>query len=159
MAFGLFWMIVPHIAVVSSLLLSGTNPNTWEAIVSSGEMQADSRIKSESTYIPPAHPAAEDASENGSFMFGIPGYFSAQLRRARVLIFRPVYESPYRPAWPWHWGSSKAIWIAQLVNEYPNLTALNEEVLRMSPLQWIFSVSLPALFLLLVPSFLGGMVR
>lgn len=32
-AFGMWWMIIPHIAVVSALLLAGNNPNTLEGIV------------------------------------------------------------------------------------------------------------------------------
>lgn len=33
-AFGMWWMIVPHIAIVSGLLLAGNNPNTLEGVVS-----------------------------------------------------------------------------------------------------------------------------
>jgi hypothetical protein len=35
LAFGQWWMTIPHVAIVSGCLLAGNNPNTLEAIVSS----------------------------------------------------------------------------------------------------------------------------
>ena len=32
-AFGMWWMTIPHIAIISGLLLAGNNPNTLEGIV------------------------------------------------------------------------------------------------------------------------------
>ena len=34
--FGLWWMTVPHIAIISGLLLAGNNPNTLEGILGKG---------------------------------------------------------------------------------------------------------------------------
>ncbi|KAM0198510.1 hypothetical protein ACHAPI_004037 [Fusarium lateritium] len=31
LAFGMFWMTIPHIAIVSSLLLAGNNPSIWQS--------------------------------------------------------------------------------------------------------------------------------
>lgn len=33
-AFGMWWMAIPHIAIISGLLLAGNNPNTLEGVVS-----------------------------------------------------------------------------------------------------------------------------
>lgn len=33
LAFGMWWMVLPHIAIISGLLLGGNNPNTLEGIV------------------------------------------------------------------------------------------------------------------------------
>ncbi|CAG8972689.1 hypothetical protein HYALB_00010852 [Hymenoscyphus albidus] len=35
LAFGMWWMIVPHVAIVSGCLLAGNNPNTLEVIICS----------------------------------------------------------------------------------------------------------------------------
>ncbi|MCJ1337248.1 hypothetical protein MMC09_002530 [Bachmanniomyces sp. S44760] len=34
LAFGMWWIIIPHISIVSGLLLAGNNPNTLEGVVS-----------------------------------------------------------------------------------------------------------------------------
>ncbi|KAI9773727.1 MAG: hypothetical protein M1839_002025 [Geoglossum umbratile] len=36
LAFGMWWMVIPHIAIVAGLLLAGNNPNTLEGVVGRG---------------------------------------------------------------------------------------------------------------------------
>ncbi|KAH0545441.1 hypothetical protein FGG08_000442 [Glutinoglossum americanum] len=33
LAFGMWWMVIPHVAIVSGLLLAGNNPNTLEGVI------------------------------------------------------------------------------------------------------------------------------
>jgi hypothetical protein len=33
LAFGMWWMVIPHLAIVSGLLLAGNNPNTFEGVI------------------------------------------------------------------------------------------------------------------------------
>lgn len=46
LAFGEWWMIIPHVAIVSGCLLAGNNPNTLEAIVSGIEQVSPPKDKS-----------------------------------------------------------------------------------------------------------------
>ena len=73
-------MVIPHIAIISGLLLAGNNPNILEGIVE--------------------RPTCEP-------------------QKAYLRLFALVYESRYIPAWIWHRGRSKKIWIER-VCEGPN---------------------------------------
>lgn len=74
-------MILPHIAVVSGLLLAGNNPNALEGVL------------------------AHDISNVESI------YSEGELRNPLNPYFELAYESRYRPQWLWFRGRSKRDWI------------------------------------------------
>jgi hypothetical protein len=161
-------MIIPHIAVISNLLLAGKNPSTWEAVAASDDPRSrflsgasgagiHGGLSSSPAANLPTH--KDSAGRTEGYGLRTERRTHAVIKAVRSAIFRPVYDSNYRPAWPWSSGSSKAMWIARVMTTYRGLDSLNGEVLLVTPYQWAISVCFPALFLLLVPSFLGGMVR
>lgn len=74
-------MILPHISVVSGLLLAGNNPNTLEGVLACD-------IENIETV-----------------------YSEAELRNPMNPFFELAYESRYRPQWLWFRGRSKRDWV------------------------------------------------
>ncbi|KAG0650613.1 hypothetical protein D0Z07_2684 [Hyphodiscus hymeniophilus] len=89
LAFGMWYMIIPHIAIVSGLLLAGNNPNTLEGVVALevGDIEVE----------------AEDDFERKHF---------------GTKLFELAYDSRYRPSWIWMRGRSKKKWIEKLLKTY-----------------------------------------
>lgn len=135
-------MVIPHVAIVTSFLLAGSNPSAWEAITSQSEA---------------THKAA--ARSSGSGRAGSSLSVASHTEKRLHLVFQPVYRSVYKSSWVWDRGSMKASWVAQLVEEYPSLVALETEVLRMRFGTWALHVVSPTMLLLLIPCFLGAMIR
>lgn len=152
LGFGMFWMIIPHIAVASSLLLAGSNPNTWTAV-------------SEGTY-PEAkwnHEVVDTVSTtHGSARGSSPASTKVDHEKSFKLfsaVYQPVYKSQYQPVWAWKRGVSKARWIARLVRETPRLNLLANEVLKVSASEWVFWILCPAVLIVIIPAFCGALVR
>ena len=70
LAFGMWYMIIPHISIVSGLLLAGNNPNTLEGVLAL---------------------EVGDVEEEGEHDFERK-YFGTKL-------FELAYDSRYRPSW------------------------------------------------------------
>lgn len=134
-------MIVPHIAIVSSLLLGSDNPMSFEGVIS----RPGACLTTE-----------KPAPEVGSIFNRVLG----SVRDLKVPFYGPTYHSPYQPASMWDRGNVKAMWVARLAKENPHLErALQKEVLHMGWRGWGLYTIVPALILLLIPGFLGGMIR
>jgi len=98
LAFGEWWMIIPHVAIVSGCLLAGNNPNTLQVIVSS--LTGPWREK----------PEYDDRGE-------------LITRKASGYKFgKPYYNSVYTPVWMWERGRSKRRWVAEVAELYPRNT-------------------------------------
>jgi hypothetical protein len=91
-AFGEWWMTIPHVAIVSGCLLAGNNPNTLEAIMSGF----------------PNHTGRPKRQER----------FKGRLLRL-LEYFSPVFDSIYQPVWMWERGRNKRRWV-QRVQSYRN---------------------------------------
>lgn len=130
-AFGSWYMIIPHIAIVSGLLLAGNNPSILEGVFATErDDQAD----------------ADSATTR--LLFGL-------------LRFELVYPSCYKVAWQWLRGHTKKEWIDQLLRTYGrrfNVIYTGQvdddgdlEELRartsLSPLDWFLVLSLTFLLL------------
>lgn len=88
LAFGQFYMTVPHIAIVSGLLLAGNNPNILEGVFATQRGHHDV------------------GDETGS------------KRPPGRLTFGLAYPSCYKVAWQWHRGHNKRQWIKLLIDTY-----------------------------------------
>ena len=158
-SFGMFWMIIPHVAIVSNLLLAGNNPSIWEAVTSTNEKL---KIQTSETKILESGELAPTKHSASVLRWGLGHNLEAgrlqKVRQLRNRVLRPIFKSGYKTAWLWNRGSSKALWLASYVEEYPDMHTIQSEVLHMSSSSWTFSIFAPAFFLLTIPSFLAGMV-
>lgn len=92
LAFGEWWMIVPHVAIVSGCLLAGNNPNTLEAIVSGLDHKDD---------------PSNDMSKT-------------EKSTAEKFYWSAFYQSVYQPVWMWERGRNKRNWIKKVQDDYPH---------------------------------------
>lgn len=147
-------MIVPHIAIASSLLLAANNPHIWEGITAQLALSPEAIQKSADGNL---QSDTARSSSNGR----IYSCTTSLSRRIGTYIFRPIYETKYRSAWMWDRGSCKALWVAKLAEEYPqsHIHTLRSTVLNVRFDEWIIYVYTPAMILLVLPSFLGGLTR
>ena len=157
-------MIVPHVAIVSSLLLASNNPSTFEGITTpyasaefqppgSSTSERDSAVNSE---VENQHDVTWKIPE---WKHLVTGPFLARCRSLAMAPFHPTYCSKYKPVSMWNRGQSKASWMAKFVDDYGNFDSIERNVLDMGVGGWVLSLCAPALVLMLVPPFLGGMVR
>ena len=146
-------MVVPHIAVVSSLLLAGNNPNIWEGITSQSSLPTLDKI-------PDKEEDSHETLEHSKGIQFIYYYITGLMSYLQIPVYGPTYDSRYQPAWMWDRGNAKALWVAKLAEKKPHLhKALDSEVLSMGFRSWCLYTAVPAMILLIIPSALGGMVR
>jgi len=98
LAFGEWWMTIPHIAIVGGCLLAGNNPNTLEAIVSG--LPRDPNDKSRSP--PTDEDEKEDQRRSRRIAHG--------LRRSYTYFYKSIYQ----PVWMWERGRSKRSWLVEV---------------------------------------------
>jgi hypothetical protein len=103
LAFGMWWMTIPHVAVVGGCLLAGNNPNTLEAIAC-GAIEGWSQIS----------PRDQDRDEEQV-------HWIKSLFRWVVTLYKPFYTSVYRPVWMWERGRNKREWIRHVLEEHWNV--------------------------------------
>ena len=152
LAFGCFWMTIGHIAVVAGVLLAGNNPSAWEAATIESE--------EEQQLLPWQRSRSSPAAAN------INRWSSNTLPRRRLSLppaikdkwYRSIFSSQYMTAWMWNRGSTKAMWIAKLSEEYPQLD-LQRNILKINSFDLIVKLAVWTGFLFFIPAFLGGMVR
>jgi hypothetical protein len=143
-------MTIGHVAVVGGVLLGGDNPSAWEAAVLESDKDR--------------HPRTPNRS--GSITDKIRRWSESSLQKRRILlparikntIYLSGFSSRYKTAWMWSRGSTKAMWIAKVSQEYPALN-LQKVILKLSCVDWILKLALPAILLFVIPAFLGGMIR
>lgn len=107
MAFGEWWMTIPHIAIVGGCLLAGNNPNTLEAIVSGLQPAFDIE--------------GEEAVSSAAARAKLKGL--KRLTRGLRRSYTYFYKSIYQPVWMWERGRSKHRWMVMVQNQYRNTPA------------------------------------
>ena len=138
-------MIVPHVAITSSLLLAGNNPNAWQG--ATGYLPLEDLEASQS-------PEPADSTSSRSTLG-----FSRHLRITLHALYKPMYPLTYQPAWIWDRGLNKEQWILKAAEESVRLRSLLHDVLFPSSARFLLAVMVPILSLLLVPTILGGLIR
>ncbi|KAK3312043.1 hypothetical protein B0H66DRAFT_485811, partial [Apodospora peruviana] len=138
-AFGEWWMTIPHVAIVAGCLLAGNNPNTLEAIMS-------------------GFPHLSDRPDHGTLKKRVSGFL-------RILdeYFSPVYDSIYQPVWMWERGRNKRLWVEKkleerlkrlnskyLEHESDDAKALPDDIPDIDVEDWLYLV-LNVIVLLLIP--------
>ncbi|KAI9700147.1 MAG: hypothetical protein M1820_006929 [Bogoriella megaspora] len=144
LAFGMFWMIIPHVAVTSSPLLAGNNPSTWQG--ATGHFPSFDPESGQNQYS--AHtPHGDNANTSPKLLQSI-----------RHALYKPIYPLTYQPAWIWSRGSNKERWLSQAAEANVRLRSLKDDVLIPSSMKFLVAVTIPVLSLLLVPTVLGGLI-
>jgi hypothetical protein len=95
LGFGMWWMSIPHISIISGCLLAGNNPNTLEGIAP--QVHQDVQLPEPGNNLQKVRRAAKQV---------------AQTR------YRPVYDAFYKPAWMWDRGKTKQRWLVKLCDSY-----------------------------------------
>ncbi|KAK1753161.1 hypothetical protein QBC47DRAFT_387900 [Echria macrotheca] len=155
LAFGLIWMIIPHIALVTSFLLAGSNPNVCQGIVpQEGQLAIDDNHSgaASSTLLVRQQHQTGGGGETGSCLKRVLS------DGVRAVWREPSYKlSPYKAAWVWNRGTNKAMWIARLADEY-HLNSIHDEILqhRFGSILWMSG--LLAFVLIFIPVFFGALV-
>lgn len=143
-------MIVPHVAIVSSFLLAGNNPNIWAT--ATGRLHAE----------PQAPPSpGTTPSEQAPAQIAPLGLASLKLTSMFSGLWKLSYKgTSYRSAWLWDRGPCKAKWIAKYMATHPRLaTALKTEVQDMGFEGWVISTFGVAVFLIVLPCFFAATIR
>ncbi|KAL3427639.1 hypothetical protein PVAG01_01148 [Phlyctema vagabunda] len=134
LGFGIEWMIIVHVAIVSGTLLAANNPSTSSGIVGSEH-------------------AAMGRSRN-------PGGDRAPAREgwAQLLGWSKTYDTNFQPVSIWSRGANKMNWI-QDTDAWKNTktSVAFKESMRFSFLSW-FSIFTLAFLLIVIPPASGGVV-
>ena len=116
LAFGIWWMIIVHVAAISSFLLASNNPSTAAATVGR----------------PRVRPTLRQRIENADELDQMEDKIQAKLEAYSRLPL--TYNARYEPVWMWSHGKSKMAWLqAATVWNKPWF----RELMDMSALGWI----------------------
>lgn len=143
LAFGVEWMVIVHVAIISGCLLASNNPSTSTAIVG---LPPDPR--------PPLRRAGPPMSKFMSFKVWL-GITQETHRMRHLPLFHPAYDTRFQPVWLWNRGINKMRWLEssrvfsnQLFQDRFNLTTFD----------WIFYIIIPTVVLIILPPGGGGVV-
>ncbi|KAI6091564.1 hypothetical protein F4821DRAFT_226394 [Hypoxylon rubiginosum] len=165
LACGMFWMTIPHLALVSCLLLAGNNPNIWQGAISESFLQYDDPF-----FIQTQDLAHTDRDSGHGRIRGItrkPTFNSIRATKAinpsGSGIFDQFFglafkESKFKPAWMWNRGPNKAMWIHNLGEQYPYLRHMREDVLEKRFSRDLWASGLYGFILYFVPTLFGTIV-
>ncbi|KAI9793854.1 MAG: hypothetical protein M1816_007106 [Peltula sp. TS41687] len=126
LAFGIWWMAIPHVAIIGACLLAGNNPNTLEGIASYISDDDDDATTSKPTTTGWFR-FMEKTTPRNEFIDKSP-------RRDRYGL---VYQSRYQPVSMWHRGKSKQQWVNMLCDRERGKVNRLEEECRMRATDWI----------------------
>jgi hypothetical protein len=135
----MWWMSIPHVAIVSGCLLAGNNPNTLAGII-------------------PPRETRQIVADKSSFWSRL----SKPLRNATDRVVGLTFDAKYKPAWMWNRGRSKREWLLRLCEEFGDndrqdfLPALKKKI-SMRWLDWL-TVSFFAFLLFFIPCMFGFLV-
>ncbi|KAI8961180.1 hypothetical protein F5Y11DRAFT_237805 [Daldinia sp. FL1419] len=165
LAAGMFWMTIPHVALVSCLLLAGNNPNIWQNAVAESLLAPDpftptnsSRLEDtdpESNISGVSSPESVETSRDPKTIRYARSVISTFMNRIFGLAYK---ESRFKPVWMWNRGSNKAMWIAKLGDEYPYLRYMREEVLDQNFKKDLWTSGFYGFILYFIPTFFSVLV-
>ncbi len=120
LAFGMWWMTIPHVAIVAGCLLAGNNPNTLEVIVCGLSSWQSKRA----IVLHPAKGTLEKVRRWIDSTIGLTLFVRTDSRTHfwhYLNLYRPFYNSVYQPVWMWERGRSKRTWIRRVQTEFDEL--------------------------------------
>jgi len=146
LGFGIEWMIIVHVAIVSGCLLASNNPSTSAGIVRSSHEELEHEhqsLKRRATLVGQRHDHE-------------PPTWTLERFNHLFLGWSNAYDTEFQPVSLWARGSNKMKWIrkSEAWREDPSFRKLME----ITPLGWCFKIFLPAWALVVLPSGSGGFV-
>lgn len=152
LGFGIEWMIIVHVAIVSGCLLASNNPSTSSGIVGSDHEALEEsrkhylpRISSDrATLRPPQGP--EETSDRRSRQWTV----------HKILGWSDAYDTKFQPVSLWSRGSNKRLWIEK--SKASANDADFRKLMKINGWGWAFKVFFPALMLIAIPPATGGVV-
>lgn len=146
LGFGIEWMIIVHVAIVSGCLLASNNPSTAAGIVGSGHEQLEHghrKLQRKATLMGQQH-----------------GHESPKWTWERfnhlILGWSDTYETEFQPVSLWERGSNKMKWIRK--SEAWRKDAAFRKLMEITPAGWFLKIFLPSLALVVLPPASGGIV-
>ncbi|KAL7622010.1 hypothetical protein AAE478_007511 [Parahypoxylon ruwenzoriense] len=166
LAYGMFWTTIPHIALVSCLLLAGNNTNIWQAAASESITLSKKTSATDTQTFRVPNPVSYLNRTRAGFRELPHSEHPQKSQYAKPCtprIFDRIFvsafqESEFRPAWMWNRGSNKAIWISRLAEEYPYLQSLRKEVLEAPFKKDLLFSGILGFTLYFMPVFFGSLV-
>ncbi|KAK7915244.1 hypothetical protein PG985_012947 [Apiospora marii] len=153
LGFGLFWMVIPHIAILYGLLLAGSNPSPWEGMSCRQPESSASSITGTSK--------AQVTSPTQSLKAPSPSFLvrcSTSLTNCTNPWHLPS-DTKYLAVWLWHRGHTKHTWITNAIREHSVILEEASKHVLGPPLgENIWWSGFSAFMLLLVPVFSGMLV-
>lgn len=143
LGFGIEWMIIVHVAIVSGCLLASNNPSTSAGIVGSGheELEHEHRVLQRRATL----------QNHGAS----PGWTWKRFNHL-VLGWSDAYETEFQPVSLWERGSNKMAWIRK--SEAWKQDPAFRKLMEITPAGWFFKIFLPAWALVVLPPGSGGVV-
>lgn len=150
LAFGVEWMVIVHVSIISGCLLASNNPSTSTAIVG---LPPDPQ--------PPLRRAPTLLDRNGRSISKMASFklwlgLTRETHRMRHLpFFHPAYVTRFQPVWLWSRGVNKMRW---LENSHVFSNQLFRDRFKLSTFDWIFYIIIPTIVLIILPPGAGGVV-
>lgn len=149
LAFGVEWMVIVHVAIISGCLLASNNPSTSTAIVG---LPPDTRQ--------PLRRASSLLDRNGrpkSHLISFKEWLglTREPHMIRHLpLFHPAYETRFQPVWLWNRGINKMRWLEKIkISNH-----LAGDRFKLTTFDWIFFIIIPTIVLIILPPGAGGVV-
>lgn len=150
LAFGLWWMIIPHLAVISNAMLASNNPSALQGLIGDA-----------------AQPVKEEDSWNNLLLissFGklhdhsATGYWVRFLRKlVDMSPIQSAYGTHFDPVSVWRRGPNKNIWLGRVIESYTHdrqpddmSAAKLKEVMEVGWGEWV-DILVITLFLISAP--------
>jgi ABC-type multidrug transport system fused ATPase/permease subunit len=145
LSFGMEWMIIVHVAIVSGCLLASNNPSTSSGIVGGDHEGLHRPLPRTDSNHATARPVAQASRRDLA-------WFSHT-----ILGWSDAYETEFQPVSLWSRGTNKMNWIRRSKAWEKNKESFRD-VMYISRLGWIFKVCVPTLLLVAIPPAAGAIV-
>lgn len=150
LAFGVEWMVIVHVAIISGCLLASNNPSTSTAIV--GLPPDPLRPLRLAPTLLDRNGRPKSHWESFKAWLGL----TRETQRMRCLpLFHPTYETRFQPVWLWSRGINKMRW---LENSHVFSNQFFRDRFRLTAFDWIFYIIIPTIVLIILPPGAGGVV-
>lgn len=154
LGFGIEWMIIVHVAMVSGCLLASNNPSTSSGIVGSSHkgLKSQSRMAlRQSPTLPLRVPSGLGKTRRKR-----KGSLTWERFATKILGWSNSYDTEFQPVSLWDRGTNKMRWVE-------NCDAFKKdmrfrEIVEINFWGWVFKVYVPCLLLIVLPPATGGVV-
>lgn len=150
LAFGVEWMVIVHVAIISGCLLASNNPSTSTAIVG---LPPDTRqpLRRASTLL-------DRNRRPKSYLMSFKEWLglTRESHRIRHLpLFHPAYDTRFQPVWLWNRGINKMRWLER---SHALSNQLFIDRFKLTTFDWIIYIIIPTIVLIILPPGAGGVV-